>query len=50
MFTDRQVSYSLCIQNMTSFRGQASLPKMTSAWGKITVVACHPTKKVNKAY
>jgi len=34
---------------MTSFRGQASLAKMTSLGGKLTALACHPTKRVNKA-
>jgi hypothetical protein len=32
-----------------SLRGQASLAKMMSSGGKITALACHPTKKVNKA-
>jgi len=32
-----------------SFRGQASWAKMISSWGKLTVVACHPTKKLSKA-
>ncbi len=34
---------------MTSFRGQASWAKMTSPGGKLTTLACHPTKGVNKA-
>jgi hypothetical protein len=34
---------------MTSFRGQASWVKMTSPEGKLTALACHLTKKVNKA-
>jgi len=34
---------------MTSFRGQTSWAKMTSHGGKLTALACHPTKKVNKA-
>jgi hypothetical protein len=34
---------------MTLFRGQASWAKMTSVVDKLTTVACHPTKKVNKA-
>jgi hypothetical protein len=34
---------------MTLFRGQTSRAKMTSAGGKLITVACHPTKKVNKA-
>ncbi len=34
---------------MMSFRGQAGWAKMTSAGGKLTALACHPTKKVNKA-
>jgi hypothetical protein len=33
----------------TSFRGQASWEKVTSPGGKLTALACHPTKKVNKA-
>jgi hypothetical protein len=34
---------------MTSFRGQDSWAKMTSTGGKLTALACHPTKFVNKA-
>jgi len=34
---------------MTSLRGQASWAKMTSPGGKLTAMACHPTKIVNKA-
>ncbi len=34
---------------MMSFRGQASRAKKMSSGGKLTVLACHPTKKVNKA-
>jgi len=34
---------------MTSFRGQASWAKMMSPGGELTALACHPTKKVNKA-
>jgi hypothetical protein len=34
---------------MTSFGGQASWGKMTSPGGKLTALACHPTKEVNKA-
>jgi hypothetical protein len=49
MFVERLVSYSRCKQNMTSFRGQASWAKMTSPWSKLTALACHPTKQVNKA-
>jgi hypothetical protein len=45
----RWVSYSRCKQKMTSFRGKASWAKMTSPGGKVTALACHPTKKVNKA-
>jgi hypothetical protein len=30
-----------------SFRGQACWAKMTSSGGKLTALACHPTKKVN---
>jgi hypothetical protein len=34
---------------MTLFRGQASWAKMTSPVAIVTSLACHPTKKVNKA-
>jgi hypothetical protein len=34
---------------MTSFRGHASWAKMMPLGGKLTALACHPTKKVNKA-
>jgi hypothetical protein len=34
---------------MTSFRGLSSWAKMTSPGGKITALACHPTRRVNKA-
>jgi hypothetical protein len=34
---------------MMSFRGQASWAKMTSPGGKLTALACHPTKRVHKA-
>jgi UPF0288 family protein (methanogenesis marker protein 3) len=37
-----ELSYLICKQNMTSFRGQAS-------WAKMTSPENHPTKKVNKA-
>jgi hypothetical protein len=32
-----------------SFRGQVSSAKMMSLGGKQTTLACHPTKRVNKA-
>jgi hypothetical protein len=34
---------------MTLFTGQVSLAKMMSYGGKLTALACHPTKRVNKA-
>jgi hypothetical protein len=34
---------------MTLFRGQARWAKMTSPVAMVTALACHPTKKVNKA-
>jgi hypothetical protein len=34
---------------MMSFRGQASWAKMMSLRAKLTTLACHPTKRVNKA-
>jgi hypothetical protein len=36
-------------QKVTSFKGQVSLAKMTSPGGKLTTLACHSTKRVNKA-
>jgi hypothetical protein len=38
-----------CNQNMMSLRGQTSWAKMTSLRGKLTALACHLTKFVNKA-
>ncbi len=35
-------------QKMMSLRGQASWAKITSPGGKLTALACHPTKKENK--
>jgi hypothetical protein len=32
-----------------SFKVQASLAKITLSGGKLIALACHPTKKVNKA-
>jgi hypothetical protein len=32
-----------------SYRGQASSAQMMSLGGKLTALACHPTKRVNKA-
>jgi hypothetical protein len=34
---------------MTSLRGQASSTKKMSLGGKLTALACHPTKRVNIA-
>jgi hypothetical protein len=36
-------------KNMMSFRGQASLAKMSSPGGKLTAQGCHLIIKVNKA-
>jgi len=44
MFVERKVGYSRCKQKMTSFRGQSSWAKMTSAGDRLTAPACHPTK------
>jgi hypothetical protein len=33
---------------MVSFRGQVRWAKMTAPRGKLTALACHPTKKINK--
>jgi len=38
-----------CKQNMMLLRGQASWAKMMSLRGKLTALACHLTKFVNKA-
>jgi hypothetical protein len=34
---------------MTSFKGQASSTKMMALGGKLTALACHPTKRADKA-
>ncbi len=49
MLVERKVSYSQCKQTIMSIRGQASSAKMTSLGGKLTALAYHPTKRVNKA-
>jgi hypothetical protein len=36
-------------KNMMSLRGHSRWAKMMSLGGKLTVLACHPTKNVNKA-
>jgi hypothetical protein len=36
-------------KKMTSFRRQANWAKMMSTRGQLTALACHLTKKVNKA-
>jgi len=36
-------------QKRASFRGQAGSAKMMSPGGKLAALACHPTKRVNKA-
>jgi hypothetical protein len=38
-----------CNQNMMSLMGQASWAKMASLGGKLTALACYPTKYLNKA-
>jgi len=38
-----------CKQSMMSLRGQARWAKMMSHRGKLSALACHPTKFVNKA-
>ncbi len=40
---------SMLIRDMTSLGGQTSWAKMTSHRRKLTALACHPTKFVNKA-
>jgi hypothetical protein len=49
MFVEDTLVILKCKQNMTSLRGQASWAKMTPLGGKLTGMACHPTKYVNKA-
>jgi hypothetical protein len=46
---ERQVSYSQCKQRVPSCRWQVSSAKMTSLGSMLTHLACHPTKRVNKA-
>jgi hypothetical protein len=43
------VSYSQCKQKWHHSGGQASSAKMMSLGDKLTALACHPTKRVNKA-
>jgi hypothetical protein len=38
----------LNVKHMTSLRVQASWAKITSLRGKLTALACHPKKFVNK--
>jgi hypothetical protein len=45
MIVETLVSYSSCKQKLMSLRGHASWAKMTSPGGKLTALACHPTKK-----
>jgi hypothetical protein len=49
MFVERKVSCSQCKQKIMSFRGQARRAKIISPGGKLTALACHLTKSVNKA-
>jgi hypothetical protein len=49
MFVEIKVSYSQCKQQMASFKRQASWAKMTSPGGKLTALAYHLSKRVNKA-
>jgi len=49
MFVERLVSCSQCKQKIMSFRVQASRAKIISPGGKLTALACHLTKRVNKA-
>jgi hypothetical protein len=48
LFRDRLV-IPVLNKKMMLFRGEASWAKMTSYGDKLTALACHPTKKVNKA-
>jgi len=51
LFSLVQISVGLSVfgfvANKYKLRGQASQVKMTSPGGKLTSLACHPTKKVN---
>ncbi len=49
MFVEDRLVILKFKQNMTSLRGQANWAKMTSLGGKLTGMACHLTKYVNKA-
>jgi hypothetical protein len=49
IFVERLVSYSGNKQKGLSLRGQAGWAKMTAPGGKLTALACHRTKKANKA-
>jgi hypothetical protein len=48
--TNVEIGYLLLIETkVTSFRGQASWAKMTSPVTRLTTLACHLAKRVNKA-
>jgi hypothetical protein len=49
LFLSRKGNYSPWKQKVMSFRVQASLAKLASSRGKLTALASHLTKKVNKA-
>jgi hypothetical protein len=43
------VSYSCYKQKMMPILGKGSMAKMMSLGGMLTALACHPTKRVNRA-
>ncbi len=49
MFVEDRLVIIKCNQNMISLRGKASWAKMTPLGGKLTGMACHMIKYVNKA-
>jgi len=50
MFVERhRLAIPECKQNMMSLRGQPNWAKMMSLGGKLTALACHLTKFVNKS-
>jgi hypothetical protein len=48
MFVRDRFVIPYVIKEMTSFREQARCAKMTLHEGKLTALACHLTKKLNK--
>ncbi len=49
LFVERRLATPDVSKKMMPFRGQNWQAKMASTGSKLTALACHPTKRVNKA-